>query len=50
MSPTLDPKEFQKQIENLCKQAEADYAATRSRLEHLRRVGPDDDHASDQSR
>ncbi|MDP2341300.1 MAG: hypothetical protein Q8O67_10095 [Deltaproteobacteria bacterium] len=47
---TLDPKEFQNLIETLCKSAAEDFAATRSRLEHLRRVGPDDDQASKDAR
>ena len=44
---SLDPVDFQKMIETLCATAAADFAATRSRLERLRRVGPDDDRADD---
>ena len=39
----MNPEEFQKLIENLCAAAAQDFAATRSRLERLRRIGPDDD-------
>mgnify|MGYP001550437512 CR=1 FL=1 len=41
--PSLDVPDFQKMVESLCAEAVADFAAARSRLERLRRVGPDDD-------
>ena len=41
-APTLDVPDFQKAVESLCAEAVADFAAARSRLERLRRHGPDD--------
>lgn len=47
LNPTLDPADFEQLIENLCAAAAADFAATRSRLERLRRVGPEGDRSAD---
>ena len=41
--PALEVPDFQQMVESLCAAAAADFADTRSRLERLRRVGPDDD-------
>ncbi len=41
--PALKVPDFQKMVESLCAEAVADFSAARSRLERLRRVGPDDE-------